>query len=840
LRSVQQGIFDVRAAAAFPCARGLDFLPNALRPSAPVRLLALSLVRSSPSEGHVSSRSRVERQSAGLQQRGAWSCAAVFVASAAPSAALAGAAVDAGFCVDAGGAEPTNSCAGFPCLVSHPSFDSALAAAAALPDLTDGTRPHVVICLVSDEAHFESLDVDNRGDAVGDPLELEFGDTPLCPGVGAAAGEPVVSFETGDGDSVFGLNIDLRDAGVCGGNADGHPGLLLGGPGSFGFYGTISGAHGYSIGNGLDADPASLVVGQAALTDCLGPAIWTREYASLASLEVSNCRVDASTGGGALIWDELNRGISLGGGVIFGNLVDGNSGGAQALIRGQLFGLDRMAIVANAAAGGIPFVETGYGVTPYSVGEDGVPEGQPRGISGSVFSRNRQVSSTEGFVMPPATVSAFGEASAGACAGLALNAPLEFRPSPYEGLPTGDGPLLRLLPELGADGDGEFAVRHSFFTGNELGGGSLIEADTGAANTLVHILQNTFADNGAARVLDVQDAFVDSGAWVLRNLWAPGDATLPAPAPGDALVRLGGFPGRVVVSMNVAAEGVAWLDPAAQPSGASVTGPQVSVLEDVFVEGAFLPAAEVRGAEPPARAALVCPGADPAYWTQLAGQGQRFPCAVDDAAAWIPAPGFVASLGEPWPWATSFFESSSGGAWEAPGATGWDCSVARSTLDRIVDNGDWGDGDGFPDALDCDNEDPSVVPALPPWDGYAAPPFCEDAGFDCYECPAGSETPPPGDDDSAADDDSGSGDDEDDDSGSPADDDDSALGSDDDGEPPGRSFLIREGCHRGSGCGFAWSCEGGGGAGDAGSALSAALLPLAALSGRRRRRNSAP
>jgi hypothetical protein len=150
-------------------------------------------------------------------------------------------------------------------------------------------------------------------------------------------------------------------------------------------------------------------------------------------------------------------------------------------------------------------------------------------------------------------------------------------------------------------------------------------------------------------------------------------------------------------------------------------------------------------------------------------------------------------------------------------------------VDRIAGDPPWGDADGFPDAVDCDNEDPAVTPSLPNWDGYSSP-YCDSGGFDCYECPPGS-LPPPGDDDSADDDSSNP----DDDSGSA--DDDSAPGDadDDDGERPSGSFTIREGCYPGGGCGFAWTCDGGVASNSAGASALPLGLPLLLASTRRRR-----
>ncbi len=142
-----------------------------------------------------------------------------------------------------------------------------------------------------------------------------------------------------------------------------------------------------------------------------------------------------------------------------------------------------------------------------------------------------------------------------------------------------------------------------------------------------------------------------------------------------------------------------------------------------------------------------------------------------------------AEISFPWPWETAFFDGS-----DVPGATGWTCDQHRGTRDRatLADGGDWGDGDGFPDALDCDNEDPETASSLPELDGFASS-DCASSDGDCYTCPEGSTQP-------ADDDDSGT---DDDDSGANVDDDDDFT-----------TWAVEEGCAV-SGCGVSWSASAG-------------------------------
>jgi hypothetical protein len=261
--------------------------------------------------------------------------------------------------------------------------------------------------------------------------------------------------------------------------------------------------------------------------------------------------------------------------------------------------------------------------------------------------------------------------------------------------------------------------------------------------------------------------------------------------------------------MNVAPADWTWYS---GPLGSSsVIGPSI-VTSDPQFEDPW----SISSASPCDRLQSVCP-----YATDLDCEqwpGGELPCPLDAAAEWIPTDAFVESLGDPWPWESAFFPVGVPG-WEAPGATGGLCAPQRGTHDWLSIG--WGDSDGYPDALDCDNEDASVIPSLPPYpyDGYASP-YCDEQPGDCYSCPDGSLPVPSGDDDD-------SGTPGDDDSASPAGDDDS------DADPPG-SFTIIEGCHPGGGCGFAWTCDG---AEASSGQLSAVtfLLPLPFALARRRR-----
>jgi len=274
----------------------------------------------------------------------------------------------------------------------------------------------------------------------------------------------------------------------------------------------------------------------------------------------------------------------------------------------------------------------------------------------------------------------------------------------------------------------------------------LVEADSLRANEAVVLVNNTIADNdGAAAVLSLGEG-QGGDVSLLRNLVIAGSDGLSAlefETPPDSLT----------VSMNAGSGVVRWTPPETEPAQALI-GPNLAVEDLTFEEPEAL-----RGLPPCGRHLAVCPEATTAD-CDVPG-GRLYECAPDLAASYVPTAATSAMLEASWPWQTEYF---AGVDVAVPGASGWRCWGIRGTWDQWEG---YGDGDGYPEAVDCDNEDANTIPALPEHDGYSST-WCDATEIDCYTCPAASLPPP----DSSGDDDS--------------------------------VYPTLGDC---SGCGFAWSCE---------------------------------
>ena len=665
--------------------------------------------------------------------------------------------------------------------------------AAALDSATDAVETEgplsVELCLLplpfDSVAHIESVEIDNIDGRYGSPLAVHFGSQPLCPDALSLSGEPVLNIMSSGGDLVGGLMLDLSDTGPCPAE---RPGVHAGG-GFLTFVElVIDGAQGYGLQYGVGASAESLVLEGGGILNTRGPALRTSTYSNLRRTEVAGTRVDAQTGGQAVLEGAGDSArLNLIDSVVVGNMVDGAgvSDGAALVLFADV-SADNTLIVDNAVSDGLPLIETEAWPAPYFAGER--LESTPHGLSNVVVSRNRHVLFDEGFALEPVARSVFAALGEGGCGGIPFS-PYEDRASPFASLAGTAGPLIRVADPGTWTTRPEYLIRRSFLVENGSGSAPLLVA-TGEPNrvwmNLVHV---TFAGNQHGSLLSVEGGG-QATVTALRNLcWDPGSV-------GDVLVEANAGLDGAFDSMNVARDGVSWFgDEFVAQTLLGGPGLPVGELQ-------FAPASDLRAMSACDRHLALCPGAEPTDCQQAADSGRRLVCAPDEAAAWVPTQESIDVVSFPWPWSTSYFDPP-GSESDMPGASGWTCDWTRGTRDRLVlpDASTWGDGDGVPDALGCDNEDAGVVPSHPALDGFATE-ECAPEGHDCYVCPEGSVVLD--DDDSTGDDDAA----QDDDDGQSVDDDDQGGGA----------FGVEEGCHA-QGCGYSWTCDGAG----------VAVLPLLPL-----------
>ena len=150
---------------------------------------------------------------------------------------------------------------------------------------------------------------------------------------------------------------------------------------------------------------------------------------------------------------------------------------------------------------------------------------------------------------------------------------------------------------------------------------------------------------------------------------------------------------------------------------------------------AFRAASEVSGLSECERAGLLFPEANDI----CVAVRERLVCPVGSLRSYILSFELGAAASRPWPWRNTLLDDGSGGSSDdVPGVSGW----SLDALPPWDEAGPTGDGDGFTNLTDCDNEDDAEVPVLPPYDGYSGL-ACDAAGGSCYLCPPGSVLPGP-------------------------------------------------------------------------------------------------
>jgi len=707
-----------------------------------------------------------------------WLIGLVAFLLASLSTAGAGLAADVSYCISTDGS-PLSGCEGSPCAIEGlTSIGEALSAAADLPDLPDGARPSVAICSDGASALHETILIDNTDGQVSAPLALSLR-APLCPSPDADPTTPTLTWigpwqgEDEDHD-MLSVVIDRSPDGPC---------LVEPGPGIRVVDGshlqvnasTVRGTSGYAL-RSTGSPGAYLQLSGLSLLDGLGPAIWADGHVSMVGSQVEGFLVGPSTGGAAVILSTGSTApLDIRGSAVARNVIDSSDGVDRSVIRGHSWRLERLFVGLNLLGGDSSAVR--IALAPRRLAFDAYSATAPLPIDGVVFSRNARTPQSD---LPPPTRSDVRNLSnsAQSCAGADPAFPWSDE-SPPDAIEGGDGPVLVIDPGIE---QWEFAVARTFFVENETGLGPVIEAHVGPEATL-SVVQSTFGGNGAGPVVSFEGGQDGATLALLRNLFVP---AVSDPEP-HSLVSLETDPHGLAVSANAAPDGWTWSVP--DPDvGSPLLGPDISIQPGAVIAG--LPG----GSSDCERHLAVCfDGSSTSceHW-----DGLDLPCPLDAAVRWLLDPDSADGFDESWPWETDWFRTERSG-WVFPGAQGGPCAPSGPPFDRSQDAAgeEHGDGDGFVDAIDCDNEDPDLIPLLPSDDGYLSP-YCEEVFDDCFVCPADS-LPPPS---------SGNGDETDE----------------------GVSW-VSAGCEAERGCGFSWST----------SSLVLLFLTSAGLRVRRPRRDGA-
>lgn len=712
-----------------------------------------------------------------------------------PSSSLA---QDYNLCVVSDASAPSEGC-GAPCdagIGLLTTISDAVASIQGLPNVPSGSRPSVRICVTGPEFHHEQVIVTRSGLLEPRGLTLETDGTTLCSD-GAVPGAPLISWETSDnpffaGDRIS-VRMDLRSSGDC---AFTGPGIhAWGGESLFIEDTTILGSSGFAILANLNGfSPIALDLQDTHIVGCEGAAIIAGTTVSMLRTEVVGCQLRPLGPGEptALLLAEEYEGFRITSSALFGNLIDGAGIAADnlypALIAGPIARIDRSLLAANVLTTGAALVRTPLPRAYVDLIPGGaMTNADGHWLSGSVISRNRHVLSLESQLPEEAEAALWrapDDEPLPSCAGLDQLAPYRERLSPAASAQDSSGPLFEFLADDGSPNVG-LSVSHNFFVANRIGPGPLFRMDTASDQVDVQLLQNTFADNGAARLLEFAEGQPSSSVVAARNLFVASTETPPA----EALLHFADPPTSLTVTMNASPKPVVWFDDDGAASQALV-GPNPSFGTHAFVDPATLTAMDECQ-----RFKAVCPSMEQVDCAAL--PWPDLPCAVDAAVQWLPSADLVADLGEPWPWQTTFFELGAQAGPIAPGATGGNCAAARLAFDSFDDQGD---GDGYPDIVDCDNDLWEMQPAVPDDDGYSVP-YCDATDAPCYLCPPGAEPRPE---------------------------------TEPEGEPvPGEDpvadsyLLVHPGCYQG-GCGVSYDCS-------SSNQPSTALLLLLPLGLRRRR-----
>jgi hypothetical protein len=727
---------------------------------------------------------------------------------------------DAIVCVHGNNADHPTECEGLPCEASVESFGEALALAMERAEILPSDA-YLKVCSVqgAGEVHFDDVVVDSRAGLLGGRFELDFGGTILCPRSEAQGGPPhsTLTWMVEQNDILSNLVIDYSEEGPCPDAQRG--GIEVSGGGllqldDVHFTATL----GNAITIGPDGPATQVDWRSGSSSRGIGTLVETWGALRLGRVMVAGSRVGGDSmpigwEGSALIESHgPQAGIELEDTIFWGNACDSSNGAPVSLVHGRLTAAHRVTFIENVSVGGGPLLKIGFIQPSDWDGKYEVLVGNNNVLKDLVFVRNRQLANSAVIPQGPLALP-LPPLGLPSCAGDVVGASLEQQPSPWEGLEPGSGSLIEVVPYIGYTSDSELVLARSTFVDNELGGAPIITTYDMGRPTRVQILQCTFANNGTSGALqiDTTDQFGEpSEVLMLRNLLL--GSTHGAVPSVDHSPWLYGGPGPerpppdgTFLSMNVLGEGDS-LYAFDSPPKQALLGPNLTYDEDpgLTTNSTFA------SLSPCERFQRVCPGADETTCAQWTAQGRAFACVGGTGGNYLLSADDQAALdgGRPWPWDTDFFTVPEFPGWTEFGAAGWTCLAVRGAIDAVYSGGElqWGDADGQPEAIDCDNEDPKILALWPEFDGYSSA-ECEAPEDSCFLCPAEPEPEPE----------------------TPEPEPETPEPEPDQSPIESTFYEFEEGCSPSAGWGVSWSC------GEGGASVALLVLLLPAVRRRQRR-----
>jgi hypothetical protein len=551
------------------------------------------------------------------------------------------------------------------------------------------------------------------------------------------------------------LVIDYSDNGPCPDLQ--RTGLQVYGGGSLSLEDVhFTATKGSAVTIGPDGPPTQVHWRSGSSSRSVGAVVDTWGLLRLGRVVIAGGRVGGAWGNNALLQTHGTNGeIELQDSLFYGNATDSTGEQRASLIHGHVLQAQRVTFFENAAFGHNsagpnnpgPLLSVGFTDPALEPGDFGDLIAKGAMFSDLVFVRNRSLvlpvdGPPEGPVAPH-----LPPLGTEACAGEVIGDSLRERGSPWNGLTERMGSLIEVFPSLGHSGDAEFILARSTFVENAVGGEALIAVLSAGARLRLQLLQNTFADNGPGPILHngtVADSDTETDLVVLRNLFLR-NIYASSSVPDSTLWLIGaGSPDpldHATVSMNVHNENAPLYVIQFLPSE-PVLGPNLT-----YDSIALTPNPAFRVQSPCERFKRVCPGATDTTCAEWTSAGQAYACAGGTGGDYLLSPDqqFALDGGRPWPWDTDFFEVPDFPGWQELGAAGWTCLATRGVADAHYDSEgvlDWGDADGQSDAIDCDNDDPTIQAYWPELDGYNGT-ECKQSQDSCFICPEVAEEPTP-------------------------------------------------------------------------------------------------